>query len=110
MNNNSIDFLHWSSLNGREDLYDDALGIHVALLRNKQHDFSDFQIALLAWMSYPMLTVPPLPPWGVWNLPAPPPAPECLVDCWLTAFHYTQVCCSSSRAYVMPAAKSTTRC
>ncbi|WP_232443575.1 hypothetical protein, partial [Burkholderia ubonensis] len=28
----------------------------------------------------------------------------------LCSFHYTQVCCSSSRAYVMPAAKSTTRC
>ncbi|WP_232445575.1 hypothetical protein, partial [Burkholderia ubonensis] len=26
----------------------------------------------------------------------------------LNPFHYTQVCCSSSRAYVMPAAKSTT--
>ncbi|WP_232439544.1 hypothetical protein, partial [Burkholderia ubonensis] len=28
----------------------------------------------------------------------------------INSFHYTQVCCSSSRAYVMPAAKSTTRC
>jgi len=28
----------------------------------------------------------------------------------LAAFHYTQVCCSSSRAYLIPAAKSTTRC